>query len=128
MVAFTQILVAGLMTIAVQALPQAAKPSATPTAVATNTPASTNSAAQAIDLARSLLTEPSALLRFKKLLTVDGKLLTGKALTDRTIFDFNKAPAVGKGGRVTAAVSYSPYSLIFRQSLTCNRTFRLSPS
>jgi hypothetical protein len=112
MVAFTQILVAGLMTIAVQALPQAAKPSATPTPVVTNTPASTNSAAQVIDLARSLLTEPSALLRFKKLLTVDGKLITGTALKNRTVFDFNKAPAVGKGGRVTTAVSYSHYSII----------------
>jgi hypothetical protein len=109
MVAITQILVAGLMTIAVQALPQAAKPSTAPTSAA-NTPTSTNSAASIIELARGLLTEPSALLRFKKLLTVDGKLLAGNALKERTVFNFNKAPAVGKGGRVIAAV-HSPYLL-----------------
>jgi hypothetical protein len=111
MIAITQILLAGLITIAVQALPQAAKSSAAPSA--TPTPAST------IELARGLLTEPSALLRFKKLLTVDGKLLTGNTLKERTIFDFTKAPAVGKGGRVISAVR-SPYVPLLLNTLTTN--------
>jgi hypothetical protein len=103
MVAITHILVTSLITIAVQALRQAP----------TSTPTSTNSAASIIELAKGLLSEPSALLRFKKLLTNDGKLLMGSALKERTVFDFNKAPAVGKGGRIVAAVP-SPYvTLLF---------------
>jgi hypothetical protein len=106
MVAITQILAAGLMTIsAVHALPQpqAAQPSATPTPAPTL--AEDNAA-----LFRDLFTAPTAVKRFQRLLVQGGSLLTGEALKKFTVFSFNNAtPAPGaKGGATKAAVSFKP--------------------
>ncbi|KAF2819556.1 RmlC-like cupin [Ophiobolus disseminans] len=97
MVAFTQIVAAGLMTIAVNALPQQI-----PQASATPAPSAPVSA-------EDLITAPSAIKRFQRLLTsgepMAKTLLTGEALRKLVVFDFNIAkPAEGaKGGAAQAA-------------------------
>ena len=77
------------------------------TASATAQPASTAAAAQQQQLFRDLLEAPTAIKRFQRLLVKDGSLLTGDALRELTVFDFNNAqPANGaKGGATKAAVS-----------------------
>lgn len=111
MVAITQVLVAGLLTLAVQARPQpqAAQPSVTPTLAAVPAPSAAAPAPSQDDkdkLAALLLTAPSALQRFKRLLTSGGALLTGDALKKLVVFDFNAAKPTGDGGRVIAAVRF----------------------
>ncbi|KAF2028736.1 RmlC-like cupin [Setomelanomma holmii] len=88
MVAITQILAAGLMTIsAVHALPQpqAASPSATPT--------------------------PAP--RFQRLLTQGGSLLTGDALRKFTVFSFNGAtPNAGAKGGATKSADIESFPIL----------------
>ncbi|KAK8206702.1 hypothetical protein M8818_004536 [Zalaria obscura] len=57
-------------------------------------------------LASKLLTDPTQVDRFNDLLTVDGagkELLSDDAVRERVVFDFNKAPAAGEGGRILLA-------------------------
>jgi hypothetical protein len=104
MVAITQFVAAGLMTVAVQALPQ--PQAAQPTASSVAAPAATKNAdAKAVNLA-SL----SAIPRFQALLTENGegkKLLTGDELKKQIVFPFTPpaTPSAAKGGVAVAAVS-----------------------
>jgi len=126
MVAITQIVVAGLMTVAANALPQpqAAQPSATPAPAAA--PPANNT-----ELFKDLFTAPTAIKKFQRLLTTGESqtLLTGEALRKLTVFDFNEAkPAAGaKGGATLAAVSSR---LLYARNLglTYLRTSSRSPS
>jgi len=113
MVAITQFITAGLMTIAVQALPQpqAAQPTAS-SAAAPAAPAATKAAINAADLA-SLAAVP----RFKKLLTEGGegvKLLSGDDLKKQVVFPFSppaKTDATPKGG-VTVAANLATFPIL----------------
>jgi hypothetical protein len=104
MVTRAQIFVAGLLTVAVQGLPQpqVAQPSALPTPGL--------SAENNAQLFSDLFTAPTAIKRFQKLL-VDGEtLLTGDRLKQLIVFDFNGASSAAgaKGGKTSAAVSITP--------------------
>ncbi|KAJ7640043.1 RmlC-like cupin domain-containing protein [Mycena polygramma] len=78
--------------VSVQALPTISSPAAVP--IATNGPA----------VAAGLKGEASVVDRLKKLLTdSSGNVLTGDALRDLTVFDFNNQPAAGKGGSILLA-------------------------
>jgi hypothetical protein len=83
MVAITQFLVAGLMTVVVQALPQPQAPA--PSATIAPAPVATKDAkAFAVELFSKLFTAPTAVKRFQALLTKDAagvELLTGEELT-----------------------------------------------
>jgi hypothetical protein len=128
MVAITQFVVAGLMTVAVQALPQqAAYSSATSDAA----PAATSAPASGDDftnqgLLADLLTLPTAVRRFQRLLTTgsmkDIKLISGDDLAKVIVFPFQakanatkaqneKDKAVTAGGVTAAAVCYVHTSL-----------------
>jgi hypothetical protein len=102
MVAITQFLVAGLMTVAVQALPQ--PQAAQPTASSAAAPAATKKAISAAELA-SL----AAIPRFQKLLTEGGEgktLLTGDDLKKQIVFPFSppaRTDASPKGGVAVSA-------------------------
>ncbi|KAH8689233.1 RmlC-like cupin domain-containing protein [Phaeosphaeriaceae sp. PMI808] len=104
MVAITQAIVAGLMTLgAVQALPQAVQPSATPTP-------SADSNAQ---LFRDLFTAPTAIKRFQRLLVKGETLLTGEALKKFTVFSFNDAkPAPNAKGGATKAANIETFPIL----------------
>jgi hypothetical protein len=102
MVAITQFLVAGFMTVAVQALPQ--PQAAQSLASSAAAPAATKNAdAKAVNLA-SL----SAIPRFQALLTEGGegkKLLSGDDLKKQIVFPFTPpaTPSAAKGGVAVAA-------------------------
>jgi hypothetical protein len=83
---------------------QAQPYSASCTSSAILQPAATANAGE--QLSRDLLSAPTAIKRFQRLLVHDDKLLTGDALRKRTVFDFNGAqPANGaRGGAAKAAV------------------------
>lgn len=70
-------------------------------------------------LFQDLFTAPTALDRFRRLLVQDGKLLSGPALQDVVVFDFNGAlPAPGAlGGATKAAVSRIPHNVLLRTRL-----------
>jgi hypothetical protein len=111
MVAITQVLVAGLMTVAVQGLPQ--PQAAAPSATSTPAPVATQDAkAMAMQLFGKLFTAPTAVKRFQTLLTKDGKgetLLTGDELKKQIVFPFTPKAnsSTAKGGVAVAAVRYS---------------------
>jgi hypothetical protein len=100
----------------VHALPQAPYPTGDPTPVPSSTatppppPAANND-----DLIAQLLTKPTAIKKFKLLLTDGDKLLGQEEIKKQTVFDFNNAqPNPGaEGGATKSAVSPStPPSLI----------------
>lgn len=104
MVAFTQILGAWLMAIsAIHALPQPQAFQLSATATPTPAPAPANEYG---DLLHDLLTAPTAVKRFQRLLVQGGSLLTGEALRKTTVFSFNGATANpgAKGGATKSAV------------------------
>lgn len=118
MVAITQFIVAGLMTAAVQALPQQATYSSATSAPA---PASTDAFPNQ-GLLADLLTLPTAVRRFQRLLTEgsmkDIKLVTGDQLSKVVVFPFEakanatkeenaKNNATTFGGVAVAAVCHS---------------------
>ncbi|KAJ7736476.1 RmlC-like cupin domain-containing protein [Mycena metata] len=75
---------------------------AAPQAVAA--PAPVPIVANAAAIASKLRTAPSVVDRFKMLLTdSSGKLLTGNALRQLTVFDFNQQPAGSSGGSILLA-------------------------
>lgn len=97
-------LLASLATLGVvRAQPHSQSCTTSPTAQ----PAPTVAADQQQQLFRDLLEAPTAIKRFQRLLVKDGSLLTGDALRELTVFNFNNAqPANGaKGGSTKAAVS-----------------------
>jgi hypothetical protein len=103
MIPTAQVVAAGLVAInAVHALPQAAQPSAT----LSPTPAPANGDG---NLLLDLLTVPTALKRFQRLLVQEGSLINGDALRKSTVFSFNgAAPNPGaKGGATKSAVRAS---------------------
>jgi hypothetical protein len=109
MVAITQFLVAGLMTVAVNALPQPQAPA--PSATIAPAPVSTGDAkALAAALFSKLFTAPTAVKRFQALLTKDAagvELLTGEELKKQVVFPFTpRANSTAKGGQTVAAVSF----------------------
>jgi len=70
-------------------------------------------------LAKDIDAEVTNVDRFNKLLTVngDGKaLLEGETLEDRVVFNFNKAPAQGKGGRFLLA-NVKSFPILDKQGL-----------
>lgn len=90
-----QVTLLALLAASAMALPQLAPRTDMPQAV---TAPSTNND----DLISSLKTSSTAVKRLQKLFVKDGKV--DKDLVSRNaIFDFNKAPAAGKGGRVLGA-------------------------
>lgn len=103
----TKILIGALATLsAVQALPQQEyKPSTTTTTVVPT--ATANSTAPANDaLIAQLMTLPTAIKRFQKLLTSAGeRLLSPEEVRKQTVFNFNGAPRApkAKGGATKAA-------------------------
>jgi len=111
MVAITQVVVAALMGFtAVQALPQpqAAQPSTTPAAPAP--PAPTEDAAS---LYRDLLSAPTAMKRFQRLLTQGETLLTGDALRKLVVFSFNNAtPAPNAKGGATKSANIDTFPIL----------------
>jgi len=91
---FVAALAAGVVTALPQPLTTAAAPP--PPAAPTANP---NAA-----LLLQLITAPTAVDRFNRLLLgADGKLLSGDALRERTVFDFNSNPTKSAGGAVKAA-------------------------
>lgn len=112
MVAITQFIAAGLLTVAVQALPQAGAPAA-PAPAATDKDAADQAKA---DLFQRLLTVPTAVKRFQTLITkkVDGQfqLLQGEELKKQIVFPFSPPPVANQtaGGAAVAAVSSSQQS------------------
>src|SRR5690242_18467122 len=94
--------------IALAALAALSAVSAAPAPQATPAPAPAAPAPQA-DLFRDLLTAPTVVQRFKRLLVQGEELLSGEALRKLTVFDFNGAtPAAGaQGGATKAAVCSS---------------------
>ncbi|KAL5424244.1 hypothetical protein PMIN04_003306 [Paraphaeosphaeria minitans] len=137
MVTITKTLVAAIAISAVQALPQAATTLAT---VATPSSAASTPAVAAPSpdpevqaaLFRDLFSAPTAIKRFQRLLTMKGQeLLSGDALRNMIVFDFNNAtPAKGAlGGATKAAVSIPFFFIPLRLMLTLlNRTLRPSLS
>ncbi|KAF2034798.1 RmlC-like cupin [Setomelanomma holmii] len=96
MIAIAQIVAAGLTAIsAVHALPP-------PQAAPSPNPAPTNGDSK---LLIDLLTAPTALKRFQRLLVQDGSLFTGEELRKNTIFSFNGATTNpgAKGGATKSA-------------------------
>jgi hypothetical protein len=110
MFTITNIVVASLALGAVQALPQHIQ--ARQAGNATSTPAAPAAPASTPDIFDDLLTAPTAIKRFQRLLTVgtgpDGpELLAGDDLRKATVFTFdrNTKPAPGaEGGVAVAAV------------------------
>jgi hypothetical protein len=86
-------------TLAAQPAPTAAQPAPTADAIAD------------AQLSRDLLSAPTAIQRFQRLLVKGGRLLTGDALKRLIVFDFNGAQPTGgaKGGVSKAAVSITPH-------------------
>lgn len=121
MFTISKVLVAALAFGAVQALPQ---PQAQPSSTPAPAPAADNAA-----LFRDLLTAPTAIKRFQRLLTSGGEaLLTGDALKKLTVFSFNNAtPAPNaKGGAAKAAVSQI-ILVYLESSLTSSQEHRNLP-
>lgn len=117
MVTITKTLIAAVAVSAVQALPQASFTTVTTPSSATATPAASPDADAQKALFAGLFTAPTAIKRFKLLLTEGGQsLLSGDALKKLIVFDFNGAePAKGaKGGATKAAVSTLPVSLLLQ--------------
>ncbi|KAK7184629.1 hypothetical protein DPSP01_000355 [Paraphaeosphaeria sporulosa] len=119
MVTVTKTLVAAIAVSAAQARPQAATTlatTATPSS-AVSTPAiaapSPDPEAQAA-LFRDLFTAPSAIKRFQRLLTMKGQeLLSGDALRNMIVFDFNNAtPAKGALGGATKAANIETFPIL----------------
>jgi hypothetical protein len=132
MVAITQVLVAGLMTIAVQALPQ---PQAAASSATTAAPpaATQDPKAIAMQLFGKLFTAPTAVKRFQTLLTKDAKgetLLTGDELKKQIVFPFTPKAntSTAKGGVAVAAVRYYCTQFTFSVANMVNRTLRASLS
>ena len=120
-------LLAGLATFSVV---QAQPHSQSCTTSTTAQPAPTAAADQQQQLFRDLLEAPTAIKRFQRLLVNNGSLLTGDALRQLTVFDFNNAqPANGaKGGATKAAVSTRWRRVVSDSRLTrASRTSRRSP-
>jgi hypothetical protein len=121
MVAITNTLIAALAFGAVNAYPQSASSSAT---VATTTPAATPAPAppatseeekkKAADLFRDLLTAPTAVKRFQRLLTAQGEsLLPADVLQNLTVFNFNGAkPAVNATGGALRAANIETFPIL----------------
>lgn len=114
MVAITQFIVAGLMTAAVQALPQPqAGTLAPPAPAASDKDAADQAKAK---LFQTLLTVPTAVKRFQTLITqkVNGetKLLEGDDLKKQIVFPFTPPPVANQtaGGAAVAAVSSTPFN------------------
>jgi len=107
MFTISKVLVAALAIGAVQALPQPqnAQPSSTPAPA----PPTDNAA-----LFRDLLTAPTAIKRFQRLLTSGGEaLLTGDALKKLTVFSFNGAtPAPNAKGGATKAANIETFPIL----------------
>lgn len=93
----------------VHALPQAPYPTSDAVAIPTSTATPpTPPPANNDDLIAQLLTKPTAIKRFKQLLTDGEKLLGEEEIKQQTVFDFNNAqPNPGaKGGATKSAVSF----------------------
>ncbi|KAK4976451.1 hypothetical protein LTR28_008610, partial [Elasticomyces elasticus] len=85
-------------------------PRVTTTSTTVNSDAAASAAAASVaslkSLSADLHKQPTQVGRFNTLLTVDGagkELLCGDDLNRRVVFDFNKAKAVGDGGRTSLA-------------------------
>ncbi|KAF1916354.1 RmlC-like cupin domain-containing protein [Ampelomyces quisqualis] len=115
MVAITKFLIIGLMTVAVQALPQpqAAAPSTTmaPAPVATK-----DAKALAVEIFSKLFTAPTAVKRFQALLTKDAagmELLTGDELKKQTVFPFTpKVNSTTAKGGVTVSANIESFPIL----------------
>ena len=113
MSSITKIIVAALTLAAVQAAPQPYdSKSASTSATVTVSSAAPSATASQDSFVSSLLTEPTAIKRFQKLLTQGKTLLTGDALRKVIVFPFdsNTPPPAGSfGGVAVPAVStYNP--------------------
>jgi hypothetical protein len=108
MITITKMLVVAITALSsVGALPQPI-PSTTLTTIPT--PAPTADQAQ---LFRDLLTAPTAIKRFQRLLTSSSALLTGDALKKLTIFSFNNAtPAPNSQGGATKAATIESFPIL----------------
>ncbi|PSN64485.1 RmlC-like cupin, partial [Corynespora cassiicola Philippines] len=111
MLTITKALVAGLATFgAVQALPQ--QPRAAPPAT-TPIPPAPPATEDKVKLFGDLFTAPTAVKRFQRLLTDAGSLISGDALKQRVVFDFNGAqPAKGALGGATKAANIETFPIL----------------
>ncbi len=102
----------------VQALPQGIPSSSTTTSA---TPAPTNDQAE---LFRDLLTAPTAIKRFQRLLTQGSTLLTGDALRALTVFSFNNAvPAPGAKGGATKSANIETFPILTNLGISTTVAF-----
>ena len=113
MFTITKVIVASLALGAVQALPQ--RLGARQDMVASASSAAPAAPSSTPDIFDDLLTAPTAIKRFQRLLTTgpsnDAELLTGDALRNATVFTFTKpAKKSTPGGTAVAAVSLITHS------------------